>query len=123
MHGIGIHTYSDGVTYQGQFESDKKKGFGLYIWRDGREYEGWWHEGKQHGLGIYKDSGKGKIKHGIWEHGQRLSWFNSQTIEQINNMQYDYSNEFRDDTSASFMVDNATFARPKNFNVDIKKLK
>jgi hypothetical protein len=76
MHGLGIYTYPDGVIYEGQFNKDKKTGYGVYIWNDGRIYEGWWYGGKQHGLGIYKDTGKGKIKYGIWEHGQRLSWFN-----------------------------------------------
>jgi hypothetical protein len=38
-------------------------------------YEGYWFKGKQHGLGIFKDPNKKKVKYGLWENGQRISWF------------------------------------------------
>ena len=76
MDGMGIYIYTDGVTYEGQYKDDKKTGYGLYYWTDGRKYEGWWYKGKQHGLGIYTDPTKNKVKYGLWEIGQRRSWFN-----------------------------------------------
>ena len=46
MHGLGIHIYPDGLTYEGMYRDDKKTGFGFYFWTDGRKYEGWWFKGK-----------------------------------------------------------------------------
>lgn len=103
MHGLGIYIYSDGITYEGTYKEDKKTGYGVYLWTDGRKYEGWWYNGKQHGLGIYSDPNKSKVKYGLWEHGKRITWFNQQTIDQINNHQYVYETEFKDDTSKNYI--------------------
>ena len=123
MHGIGIYKYSDGVTYEGQYREDKKTGYGVYYWTDGRKYEGWWYNGKQHGLGIYKDPVKNKVKYGLWEIGQRRSWFNEQTIYQINNHQYEYEHEFTDPRSKNYLEPNATFERPVNFDAQISQIR
>ena len=123
MDGMGIYIYTDGVTYEGQYKDDKKTGYGLYYWTDGRKYEGWWYKGKQHGLGIYKDPTKNKVKYGLWEVGQRRSWFNEQTIYQINNNQYQYEAEFTDPKSKKYLEPNATFARPTNFDFKIEEIK
>lgn len=46
MEGMGIYTWSDGRTYDGEYLDDKKHGYGIYIWADGRVYEGNWNGGK-----------------------------------------------------------------------------
>jgi len=123
MHGMGIYKYTDGVTYEGQYKEDKKCGYGLYFWTDGRKYEGWWHNGKQHGLGIYKDKNKAKVKYGLWEHGKRVTWFNPQTILQINDQTYRYDAEFKEAESKNYVVPNATFERPASFDEEINEIK
>jgi len=123
MHGMGIYKYTDGVTYEGQYKEDKKCGYGLYFWTDGRKYEGWWYNGKQHGLGIYKDKNKGKVKYGLWEHGKRVTWFNPQTIYQINDQTYRYDAEFKDPTSKNHLDPGATFNKPENFDAELTEIK
>jgi hypothetical protein len=75
MQGYGHYVYADGVQYHGQYHKDKKEGYGEYFWTDGRQYQGWWYKGKQHGLGIYNDPKRGTEKHGLWEMGKRVQWF------------------------------------------------
>lgn len=84
MQGHGHYVYADGVQYHGMYLTDKKEGYGEYFWIDGRKYEGWWHRGKQHGLGIYSDPNRGTVKHGLWEMGKRVKWFEEQEIVLIN---------------------------------------
>jgi hypothetical protein len=84
MHGYGIITYPNGVTYEGQLKADKKAGFGIYKWADGRKYEGCWAKGKQHGIGSFEDPAKQTIRFGLWENGKRIKWFNESEVNLIN---------------------------------------
>lgn len=86
MHGIGLCTWTDGRSYFGQYEDDKKHGFGIYRWPDGRCYFGQWCCGKQHGLGIYQNikEGKKSSQYGLWEDGKRSEWLQKEIIDQIN---------------------------------------
>lgn len=51
MHGMGVHTWEDGRSYEGEYYHDKKHGFGKYRWPDGRLFEGNWLNGKREGKG------------------------------------------------------------------------
>ena len=75
MHGYGIFIARDKCRYEGEFEQGKRHGFGTYFRGNGVVFEGWWVDGKQHGLGTLVDPGKGTKKPGLWEHGQRLRYF------------------------------------------------
>ena len=123
MHGQGIYVYSDGVTYEGQFVDDKKTGYGFYYWNDGRKYEGWWYKSKQHGLGIFKDPKKKKVKFGIWEHGKRMSWFDEQQYEEINEGSYNYAQHFELEGSINQCQPGATFLPPEGFEENIRNIK
>ena len=123
MHGYGIYVYADGVTYEGEYKEDKKTGYGVYYWTDGRKYEGWWWDGKQHGLGIYKDPSKQKVKYGLWERGKRINWYPEDTIFQINEGNYNYIQEFKDEQSSKVIEANASFQRPYDFDEQIKFIK
>ena len=84
----------------------------MYHWKDGRKYEGYWYKGKQHGLGIFRDARKGKVKYGLWEHGNRLVWFNEEQINLINNFLYNYAAEFKEKESLTLIPSNANFFPP-----------
>jgi hypothetical protein len=34
MEGIGVYTWKDGRSYEGEYSDDKKHGFGIYTWVD-----------------------------------------------------------------------------------------
>ena len=36
MHGNGVYTWEDGVTYEGEFVHNQILGKGMYRWKDGR---------------------------------------------------------------------------------------
>lgn len=82
---MGIYKWNDGRSYQGQYLDDKKHGYGIYRWTDGRQYSGYWNVGKQHGLGVYLVAADNRIKHGLWEDGKRIEWFNEESQNKINN--------------------------------------
>src|SRR2546423_1867990 len=73
MHGKGVLTWKDGRKYDGTFANDKRHGYGMYTWADGRKYEGPWLNGKQHGQGKYILP-NGQVSSGIWENGTRTQW-------------------------------------------------
>ena len=45
MNGIGI--YENDITYEGEYQDDKRTGYGIYYWTDGRIYKGGWSDGVQ----------------------------------------------------------------------------
>jgi len=71
-------------------KTTKKHGYGIYKWVDGRIYLGQWWRGKQHGLGVYQqvdnttETPTVTFKHGLWEEGKRIEWFDQKTLEEIN---------------------------------------
>jgi hypothetical protein len=101
MHGMGVYTWADGRCYMGEYQDDKKHGYGIYKWADGRIYMGQWMRGKQHGLGVYQTMDQTNntpvvtIKHGLWEEGKRIEWFEKQAFDEINNGQKDFRSFFR----------------------------
>ena len=96
MHGYGYYLYADKVRYDGQFVDDIKQGFGIYSWTDGRKYIGWWYKGKQHGFGTYYGSSDGqKAKHGLWELGKRVKWFDEAALELVEQGQFDHLQYFK----------------------------
>lgn len=77
-HGYGVHTTSEGLSYQGKWEDDKMNGegkllhpsgalyegqfvnnmfhgYGKYTWSDGSFYEGNFNENKLEGHGTFTD--------------------------------------------------------------------
>ena len=100
-HGQGKFIWSDQSTYNGDFFQNNIHGQGEYKWADGRIYMGQWMRGKQHGLGVYQtvDQASGTpmvtIKHGLWEEGKRIEWFEKEAFDAINNGQKDFRNFFR----------------------------
>lgn len=46
MHGFGRFTFSDGKSYVGFYENDKKHGYGVFKWQNSKRYEGWWDSGQ-----------------------------------------------------------------------------
>jgi hypothetical protein len=79
--------------------------------------------GKQHGLGIYSVPGD-DVKHGIWEEGKRIEWFNEETIEMINNQQIDITQYFKNPSEIpSNLGKYGTFHKPQSFDSEIKEVK
>jgi len=52
----------------------------------------------------------------MWEMGKRIEWLDDGQIPLINNRKSDYVEYFKDPKSKSFVVPNATFKRPDNFD-------
>ena len=100
MNGLGIYVYTDGVRYEGQYQTDKKEGYGTYLWPDNRKYEGWWHNGVKHGLGIYQDARK-KFLYGLWENGKQVKRYGEETVDKIQNLRHDFRADFTDPQSAN----------------------
>ena len=100
MEGIGVYRWKDGRIYIGEYLNDKKHGYGIYQWQDSRQYTGYWANGKQHGLGIYSVLKEDRIKHGLWEDGKRVEWFNSESQSKINKFDVDYTQYYKNKESA-----------------------
>lgn len=123
MEGYGIYIYADGVRYDGEYKNDRKEGYGVYYWPDGRKYDGWWHKGKQHGVGAYFDPKKGAVKYGMWEHGQRLKWFDEVEVKQINAGELDFAQLFKQKESDQFVRKGANLKKPDGFDAKMKEVK
>mmetsp|Transcript_96125 Transcript_96125/g.170583 ORF Transcript_96125/g.170583 Transcript_96125/m.170583 type:complete len:266 (-) Transcript_96125:21-818(-) len=61
------------MTYEGEYVEDLKHGMGKFEWPDGRKYDGEWLRGKRHGRGAYTTS-KGEYKIGHWSEDRFLRW-------------------------------------------------
>ena len=119
MEGYGLYTWKDNRQYQGQYKNEKKHGFGIYKWADGRRYEGYWSNGKQHGLGKYIIPKEGIKKHGLWEDGKRIKWFDDETIQDINKGDTTWWNYFNNPDSSNFVEKDADFCIPREFDMRI----
>lgn len=65
-----------------------------------------------------------KTKHGLWEDGKRIEWFDSIQVTAINNFQLNYTTFFHQDESDTMVDPNSTFNKPKGFEnklVEVKK--
>ena len=72
MHGAGIYRWSSaGVTYAGEFASNKLTGRGKYSWADGSTYEGELRAGVRHGVGTFSGPGGHPKYEGQWVEGRR----------------------------------------------------
>ena len=115
MEGMGEYIWPDGRRYEGEYKDDKKHGYGIYTWADNRIYQGWWFRGKQHGLGLYFVPGQ-EMKYGLWEDGKRIEWFDKSQAELIQAGEIDYREKFRKPESGEYVLDEASFHRPYNFD-------
>ena len=123
MEGMGVYIWNDGRKYEGQYKDDKKHGFGVYTWADGRCYEGFWWKGKQHGIGTYIVPKEEKMKYGLWEDGKRIEWFNEEDVDQINSRELDYKQFFNQADSAEMVMPNASFRKPSGFDDKLSDIK
>jgi hypothetical protein len=69
---VGKCTYTDKVTYEGDWLEGKPHGYGIRTWPDGRQYEGKWNQGKPYGDGV-KVYPNGEKKKGFWREGKFMS--------------------------------------------------
>ena len=54
IEGTGLHQFSDGRVYSGQWRNDQVFGRGTLTYPDGTSYEGDWKINQKHGRGVYK---------------------------------------------------------------------
>jgi len=91
MHGVGMITYLNGDTYEGQLEHNQRHGYGKFVSNDGYIYQGEWLNGSMHGAGtIYYDNGdifNGQFKDNIRQGQGRLVSYRDKSI---------YEGEFHD---------------------------
>ena len=92
MHGLGMITYLNGDTYEGQLEHNQRHGFGKFVSNDGYIYQGEWINGSMHGAGtIYYDNGdifSGQFQnnskiHGRWTYYQDKSVYEGQIYDEL----------------------------------------
>ena len=67
---IGIHSYSDGREYVGEYRHGKRHGRGTQTIGAMGKYEGEWKDDKRHGQG-HQIYGDGDEYHGEWRYGDR----------------------------------------------------
>ena len=81
-------------------------------------------KGKQFGIGIYTvadkaedgtTSGQMKSKHGLWEDGKRILWFEPEQVDAINRGQQDFRDFLRQQESGAIVERDETFLHPRNF--------
>ncbi len=73
MHGKGIHTYTDGNAYDGEWEDDKEHGRGILIMlMEMFMMVNEWKDDKKHEKGFFNYVGGEKID-GVWNDDELLS--------------------------------------------------
>lgn len=50
---LGVHDFSDGRKYMGNWENNNMHGHGVFLWPDGRKYEGDYVNDKKEGYGEF----------------------------------------------------------------------
>ncbi len=70
-HGKGKMVWTDGTTYEGDFFENQIQGYGTMTWPSGNSYTGEWLNGERHGTGT-QTFYNGVVKSGIWEHNEFL---------------------------------------------------
>ena len=68
--------YSDGSSYIGKFQEDKRHGKGRMVWKDKAEYDGYWRDDIREGLAANEEPGRytwsnGVTYNGDWVNGKR----------------------------------------------------
>lgn len=64
-HGLGVHTWDSGETYQGNWSNDKRDGLGSYHAGDTGEYDGEWLDDMRHGLAVQRFTNQCSYE-GVW---------------------------------------------------------
>lgn len=68
-HGNGVFTYTNGSSYEGEFEHGVRCGYGVFRWSTGDSYEGGWKDDKRHGEGVMKYA-NGRVRKGRFENNE-----------------------------------------------------
>ena len=68
-HGSGVFTYTNGSSYEGEFEHGVREGYGVFRWSTGDSYEGGWKNDKRHGEGVMKYA-NGRVRKGRFENNE-----------------------------------------------------
>ena len=68
-HGKGVFTYTNGSSYDGEFEHGVRNGYGIFRWSTGDSYEGGWMNDKRHGEGVMKYA-NGRVRKGRFENNE-----------------------------------------------------
>ena len=68
-HGNGVFTYTNGSSYEGEFEHGVRNGYGIFRWATGDSYEGGWKNDKRHGEGVMKYA-NGRVRKGRFENNE-----------------------------------------------------
>lgn len=72
-HGYGVHTFTDGHIYTGEFDEDRRHGQGTMNYPDGAFYKGGWEVSDRGGYGVFHFADGAKYD-GEWKknvfHGQ-----------------------------------------------------
>lgn len=91
MHGLGMITYLNGDTYEGQLEHNQRHGYGKFVSNDGYIYQGEWLNDSMHGSGtMYYDTGdiyNGRFQDNIRRGHGRTVYYKSKSV---------YEGEFND---------------------------
>lgn len=84
MHGLGMITYLNGDTYEGQLEHNQRHGYGKFVSNDGYIYQGEWINGSMHGAGtIYYDNGDvftGQFQDNSKQRNGRLAYYQDKSV-------------------------------------------
>ena len=79
INGQGTYTWSDGSTYEGEWNEGKMNGQGKFTWYDSSTYEGEWKDGKRDGTGK-RTWADGSIYEGEYVRGQRSRYRKEEPI-------------------------------------------
>ena len=69
IHGQGTMVWTNGDTYEGEWENGEEHGQGTMVWVNGDTYEGEWKNGAIHGQGKYVWA-DGETYEGEWKNGE-----------------------------------------------------
>ena len=71
-------------------------------------------------MGRYAEKDKG-ARFGLWEHGKRLKWFDSDEASSINSGTLDYTHFliFKDEESLQLIDPKVKFAKPADFDSNL----
>ena len=70
-NGLGTNTWPDGTKYVGEFKDGKRDGLGVFTYSNGNKYVGKFKNGNMHGQGTFTYP-NGDKRVGVWENGKPL---------------------------------------------------
>ncbi len=65
--GYGIVRWTDGETYHGQFNEDKREGYGIMKYASNDEYDGQWENDNRSGEAVWTDAKTGINQRELWK--------------------------------------------------------